>query len=310
LVLPAAVAWSALAGVRPARGQQPVLGEAELVAARAQLLRTDSAHGRATAVEGLGAGFVRFLADDAVYLEPGADHLRGKVRVQAFLAQHGSGQTLRFHPALAEVSRDGAVGYTVGWTMLTRAGADSVRHGKYISFWRRQPDGSWRVEAWNRSGAQAAPAAPPDMPGSPASRFRGSRSVDQPEMTRKLMAVDSAFAATSVAQGTAEAFYRYAAADALELGGGTDFVVGRDAIRRQQAADAAPGQTLDWKPVVGGVGPLGDLGWTVGEYRFTVPSAGATATFTGKYITIWAKQGDGTWRFVADGGSSSTPPPR
>jgi len=48
----------------------------------------------------------------------------------------------------------------------------------------------------------------------------------------------------------------------------------------------------------------------VGEYRFTMPRAGATATFTGKYITIWAKQRDGSWRFAADGGSSSTPPGR
>ena len=310
LVPPVVLASLALAGVRPARAQQPVLGEAELVAARAVLLSTDSAHGRATEVDGLGAGFVRYLADDVVYFEPGADYQQGKARVQAFLAQHGAGQTLRFHPALAEVSRDGAVGYTVGWTVLTTLGGDSVRHGKYISFWRRQADGAWNVEAWNRSGAQSAAAASPDVPSSAASRFPASRPVDLREETRKLMAVDSAFAASSVARGTAEAFYRYAAPDALELGGGNNFVVGRDAIRSQQAADAAPGQTLDWKPVVGGVGPLGDLGWTVGEYRFTVPRAGAIQTFTGKYITIWTKQRDGSWRFAADGGSSSTPPAR
>jgi len=299
-----------LAGITPLRGQEPVPGEAELVAARARLLSLDSAHGQATAADGFGAGFVPHLADDVVYLEPGADQQQGKARVQAFLAQHASGQTLRFHPALAEVSRDGAVGYTVGWTVVTSQGGDSVRHGKYISFWRRQPDGSWQVEAWNRSGAQAVAAAPPDLAANAGSRFSGSRPVDQREETRKLMASDSAFAALSVARGTAEAFYRYAAPEALELGGGNDFVVGRDAIRRQQAADAAPGQTLDWKPVTAGVGPLGDLGWTVGEYRFTLPKDGKTATFTGKYLTVWAKQPDGSWRFVADGGSSSTPPAR
>jgi ketosteroid isomerase-like protein len=47
----------------------------------------------------------------------------------------------------------------------------------------------------------------------------------------------------------------------------------------------------------------------VGEWRFTVPRNGKTATFTGKYLTIWARQPSGEWRFVADGGSSTPPAP-
>jgi ketosteroid isomerase-like protein len=307
--LTAATLVLSIAVAQPLRAQQRPLGSTDLAAARRQLIATDSAHGSATKAEGLTSGFVRYLADDAVYLEPRADHVHARAAIQALLAREPPGQRLSFHPALADVSSDGAVGYTVGWTMLTTAGSDSgIRHGKYISFWRRQPDGNWKVEAWNRSGAQDAPAAAPRLAATRAARFRGSRSVDPGDEARKLRSVDSAFAAMSVARGTAEAFYHYAAPDALSLGGGTNFVVGRDAIRDEQAADAAPGQTLDWKPVASGVGPLGDLGWTVGEYRFTVPRNDTTVSVVGKYLTIWAKQRDGAWRFVADGGSSTVAP--
>lgn len=312
---PVLLAIGLLAGVTPpavpsAAAQHP-LSAARRSAARLRLLAVDSAHGRASLTQGLVPGFVSYLADDPVYLEPGADHIHGKARIQAFLEGQPSGQRLSFHPALAEVSADGTTGYTVGWTTLTLAegGAPTVRYGKYIAFWRRKPDGSWQVEAWNRSGAQEPPSTRRLPAGKRASAAR-PRAVDPAAETGTLLSADSAFAALSVARGTAIAFYEYAAPHGLALGAGKDFVIGREAIRDDQAANATPGQTLDWKPVTGGVSPLGDLGWTVGEYRFTAPKDGATISAQGKYLTIWEKMPDGAWRFVADGGSSSAHPAR
>jgi ketosteroid isomerase-like protein len=313
---PVLLATGLLAGVippaiRPAAAQHS-LTSAQRSAARIRLFAVDSAHGRASRTQGLVPGFVSYLADDAVYLEPGADHVHGKRRIQAFLEGQPAGQRLSFHPGLAEVSADGTTGYTVGWTTLTLAegGAPAVRYGKYIAFWRRKPDGSWQVEAWNRSGAQEPPSSTRRLPAGKRARPGRSLPVDPAAATRTLLSADSAFAALSVAQGTAVAFFEYAAPHGLALGAGKDFVLSREAIRDDQAANATPGQTLDWKPVTGGVSPLGDLGWTVGEFRFTAPKDGATISAQGKYLTIWEKMPDGAWRFVADGGSSSTPPAR
>jgi len=122
------------------------------------------------------------------------------------------------------------------------------------------------------------------------------RAIDPAAEARTLLEADSAFAALSVARGTAVAFYEYAAPQALALGAGKDFVIGREAIRDDQAASATPGQTLDWKPVSGRISPLGDLGWTVGEYRFTAPKEGVTIVRQGKYLTIWEQMPDGAWR--------------
>ncbi len=272
---------------------------------RQHLLATDAAHGQATASQGLATGFVAFLADDAVYLQPDVDYIRGKAAIRAFLSRAPPTTKLSFRTARARVSADGAVGYTFGWTELSSPGSP-VRYGKYIAFWRKQPDGSWQVEAWNRSGgrdsAAAAPAGLPEQDDRPASLRR----VDVAAQTRALLGVDSAFAAASLARGAAAAFAEYAALHAVSLGGGKDFVVGRDAIRKDQTP-SAPGEVLDWAPAMGGVGPGADLGWTVGDYVFTISGA-PPRVFYGKYLTVWEQADSGTWRFVVDGGSGNPAP--
>jgi ketosteroid isomerase-like protein len=271
---------------------------------REQVLAADSAHARATAAEGLATGFVRYLSDSAVYLEPNVGYIRGKSLIAAHLAGTPAGTSLTFHAAQADVSADGAVGYTFGWTELTAPGA-ATQHGKYIAFWRRQADGHWAVEAWNRSRAPAGPTAGAAKLSAPPGRPGPFRTVDASAETRGLLAVDSAFAAASVARGPPEAFAEYAAPHAITAGSGPDFVVGRQAIREDMAGP--PGQVLEWAPAFGGVGPLGDLGWTVGDFVFTAP-ASPPRSFYGKYLTIWERTPNGAWQFVVDGGSGNPPP--
>jgi ketosteroid isomerase-like protein len=271
---------------------------------RERLLAADSAHAHATATEGLAAGFARYLSDSAVYLEPNVGYIRGRTQISAHLTAVPAGTVLRFRPARVDVSSDGAVGYTFGWTELA-APDSAVRYGKYIAFWRRQADGAWKVEAWNRSGALDAPAAPPAGPTEPAHRQAAPPSLDMAAEARALLGVDSAFAAASVARGAAQAFAEYAAPDGVSLGGGKDFVVGRQAIRDEQAG--APGQMLQWAPAFGGVGPLGDLGWTVGDFIFTASGTPPRAVY-GKYLTVWERTPSGGWQFVVDGGSGNPAP--
>jgi ketosteroid isomerase-like protein len=52
----------------------------------------------------------------------------------------------------------------------------------------------------------------------------------------------------------------------------------------------------------------GDLGYDVGYYRLTgVPRNGTPRTDTGKFIVIWKRGADGTWRIHADGYSGVAP---
>ena len=65
------------------------------------------------------------------------------------------------------------------------------------------------------------------------------------------------------------------------------------------ALEAMPGFSLTWSPSEGDVG--GDLGYTIGTYRIEVQDAeGFLLGIDGKYITVWKKQPDGTWKVGVD----------
>jgi ketosteroid isomerase-like protein len=60
-----------------------------------------------------------------------------------------------------------------------------------------------------------------------------------------------------------------------------------------------------WHPVAGEVARSGDLGFTVGNAVFTGRSLdGSPQVRYSKYLTVWKRQRDGSWRYVVDGGNA------
>jgi ketosteroid isomerase-like protein len=89
---------------------------------------------------------------------------------------------------------------------------------------------------------------------------------------------------------------------------GPELVVGPSAVRAYYASqDAAAG--LAWHPVFARLAGSGDLGFTIGQYIFTGRGAsGAAVQSFGKYMTVWQRQPDGSWKFVVDGGNANPAP--
>jgi len=53
------------------------------------------------------------------------------------------------------------------------------------------------------------------------------------------------------------------------------------------------------------MGPSGDIGWTWSHYEGHSKDAnGNPVTVTGRFITIWRKQADGSWKVVLDAGAN------
>jgi ketosteroid isomerase-like protein len=141
-------------------------------------------------------------------------------------------------------------------------------------------------------GLAAALAAPP---------LRGA------EPAGELMAVDRAFSALSAEKGTAAAFAAYLAPGALSLPAGGLPEKGRETIV-DGLRKGDPRERLTWAPEAAEVAASGDLGFTWGFYRLTVPAAtGAAPVHEGKYVTIWRKQPDGRWRAILDTGNANPP---
>ena len=85
---------------------------------------------------------------------------------------------------------------------------------------------------------------------------------------------------------------------------------GKEAIRAVIAAlEATPGFSVTWSPSAAEVGSGGDLGFTIGTYEMTMDDPEGNPTrIVGKYITVWKKQSDGTWKATADMFNADGPP--
>jgi ketosteroid isomerase-like protein len=104
--------------------------------------------------------FVSFLAADASIYPAGMPIATGE---QAIREMHKAmtsspGFSLRWTPAKAEVSAAGDIGYTTGTYEATMA--NGTEKGKYVTLWRKQADGNWKV-AEDIFNADSVPQAPP-----------------------------------------------------------------------------------------------------------------------------------------------------
>jgi ketosteroid isomerase-like protein len=118
--------------------------------------------------------------------------------------------------------------------------------------------------------------------------------------------LESQFAKDVAAKGGA-AFALWAAPDAVMLGNGAAPVVGRVAI--EKAANWLPNNyQLTWTPTDAMMGPSGDMGYTWGHFEGRSKDANGNPVETsGRYMTIWRKEPDGSWKFVMDAGANDAP---
>lgn len=118
-----------------------------------------------------------------------------------------------------------------------------------------------------------------------------------------LLRTDAEFSRMSERDGAAAAFAAYVAPDGIVL---AEYPArrGLDAVRAQFSSAPAASR-LTWKPAVAEVAGSGDLGYTVGTYELRSPGG---LLRTGKYMTVWKKQPDGSWKFAADGGTPDPAP--
>lgn len=118
---------------------------------KAEILHADEAFAEAMTRDGLSQ-WGSFFAPDGAVIQQGAGELRGREAIQSSMdaaTSVGGLASLTWAPDRAEVSNGGDLGYTVGSYRSIGIGADGVEMvstGMYVSIWRRQEDGSWKVE--------------------------------------------------------------------------------------------------------------------------------------------------------------------
>ncbi len=73
---------------------------------------------------------------------------------------------------------------------------------------------------------------------------------------------------------------------------------------------AMPGLSFSWDATRVAVAESGDLGYTAGTYEMTFNDAeGNPVSDRGKFVTVWRKHADGSWKVLEDAFNSDLPAP-
>ncbi len=116
--------------------------------ARQELMDTDLAFAQEVAQGGVEAWTSYFAEDGMMFLS--GDPVVGHEAIHALMEPVFADSThvLDWRPRRAEVAASGDLGYTVGRYRSTRAGPNGLLirgGGSYVTIWRKQPDGTWKV---------------------------------------------------------------------------------------------------------------------------------------------------------------------
>lgn len=144
-----------LLGCAPARVDPSgtTASDSVVAAVRAAVDRTNANYA-ASFLRGDAAGLASGYSDDAVVMRSGRSDLVGRANIEAdfakgFAATTNTILTFQAGTQTLDVAGDHAWEYGTG-TMTVRPkatpnAAPTTTHFKYLTFWRREPDGAWRV---------------------------------------------------------------------------------------------------------------------------------------------------------------------
>jgi ketosteroid isomerase-like protein len=284
------------AGPEPARGP-----------ATDSLLRFDQARTALGAPAAGHASLLDILDSGVVYLRAGVPAVYGRDAARELLTGPGGSPQpgIAWEPLGGAVSYDLTAGYTFGVAARPSTTGTAIRFERYIAVWRRDRGGAWQIVAYAEvNGPAAVEVSVPTRAFTPP---LVALPVALRDATHGVFAADSLFADLSDRMGVGLAFSSTIAPQGIVFVGTSQMVIGPEGAKQYYAAHGE-GSSLTWRPVHAWVATSKDLGFTVGEYVATGrgPSGAAVQRF-GKYLTVWQRQRDGTWKFVADGGNSTPP---
>jgi ketosteroid isomerase-like protein len=273
------------------------------------LFQIDQARGDSVAALGAVDGMLASLAPNVSFLRAGVPAVYGRDAVRTLL---GAGPALpvsrTWQPLGGGISYDLHSAYTYGVAARLAPPKPEIRLERYVAYWERaqgrgQP---WRIVAYAEIG-------------SPAETGLTIARIDPPELGRvlskpaaaavdKVRATDSLFSDLADRTGIAFAFSNNAD-DYGAIFGSPGLAVGPKAIREFLESQGSA-SSLSWRPIYSSVAGSLDLAFTIGDYTTTSRgTSGAAIQRFGKYLTVWKREKDGTWKFVIDGGNATPAKP-
>lgn len=253
------------------------------------LIASERAFAQHSVDHGMRDAFLAYLAENSIIMRP----LPVKGR-PVWQARQPSPATLMWEPCYAEVSGGGDLGVTTGpWEFHPPAGSSdtTVLHGHFISVWRRQDDGRWKVEV-DLGGSHDKPAHGGVGSGE---MHRGPIHGDPPpsdrtkQAARDIVSAEKRFSGAARKAGLAAVMAGWTTEDVRFNREGHQPAEGREASRAAVTDDST---AVAWTPQGSGASRSGDLGYT---YGIRLRHIGARPD-SSVYLNVWRRERDGKWR--------------
>ena len=97
--------------------------------------------------------------------------------------------------------------------------------------------------------------------------------------------------------------FTFYADDATVLPAGAELLTNKPSVQKYWTEQLTPGVDVSWTPMYVEASTAGDMVYVVGSYSMTtkvVKGKGNASSDHGKYMAVWKKQADGSWKAEAD----------
>lgn len=264
--------------------------------------RLDHTLGVAVQRSGVLPAALGALDVDAVVLYPRAPVIMGRDRAHAVFggARPDASSAARWTPIGSAGSSDGTMAALWGrldWR-ADSSGTQVARASSYLAVWTKVSPTLWRIAAIDWT------SVPPEID---LTNMERSPPVDRASLSGAAAVIwdaDVAFAKLAADSGAPVAFRVFAAPNAFTFAGPGVFRRGPREIEESLASGPAGNATWEWKPVYARASADGSMGFTIGESSIVMRSqTGPPPVHLGKYLTVWQRQPDGSYRYLTDAGS-------
>jgi hypothetical protein len=231
---------------------------------------------------GVRGAFLKWLAQDSILCNPAP--VNG---IAATTAGEPNADTLEWYPAFSQTADSGDMGFTTGPWKYRSADGKAAAQGTFLSVWRKQPDGTWRVVldcGVSHAKPEVAPAALKSSAASPQKKTAAA-------WREPIGTVEARFTAAATADSKA-ALKSFAAADVRVMARGVPVAVGVEA-----AQALLGGQKLGsvWGHAFADQSEDGTLGYAwgyIGDAQSETPAAA--------YVNVWQRaNANAPWKIVA-----------
>jgi ketosteroid isomerase-like protein len=282
LVTYAALALSFVALRQAPEGTPPALES---------LVNAERAFAQAATQKGIRDSFLEYFAEDSIAFTPLP--VSATARLRSRPSRPFSDYELRWEPRTGDVAASGELGWLTGPSTFTdhTDAAAQPQHGNYLSVWRRQVGGPWRVVI-------DVGSSPPQ----PVTFAEGFTRFPMPAHyaagegnaagAASLLDADKTLNAQIAIQGAGAAYANVTTDSSRLHRSGFMPSIGSRVIRAWLETNAA-GMTA----VTGAVGcsDSADLGYSYGTYDLKGAPSPA-----GAYVRVWQRDRTGKWLIVAD----------